>query len=489
MIQAKTVLSNIISGISLNLGIDKVTDLGGGRYEIECENTQYLNTDSKVTIDGVEYTVESFVLNTSLILVGDSAPTVGLKGLNVPTFVFGKYKAVNAQLARRQPTDYLPLIWMREILDRTEPPEEEESRYDSEGIIELYFCISSLWDDWETQDHYTEALEPLNNVVDAFIQALRASSMVGELGSVERINHAKLSTGTGDISGAQDRSVFSAYVSTIQVRVDMPIVANCGELPDTSCLPGLVKDQDGNTLGTVPSGGFLELNVGEGDVRNSDSSYTNSVASGDTLVLPDITVTDSDGSTSSVPSVQDVVCTPAADATVENSDASYTNTVASGGTLVLPDIEVTVNGASQGTFPSVQDVALTVAPTIDYEFSFTADDVVESGGAVSQLNDQSANGNDATQTNGAFQPTLTASDANYNNQPTITFAEDYFDFTDSVPIEIRKGFYFIYVGNFPTNTSLVDLLGRASYMVIQRSGTSYICWLECAITLCGVIQI
>ena len=96
--------------------------------------------------------------------------------------------------------------------------------------------------------------------------------------------------------------------------------------------PGLVKDQNGNDLGLAPSGGVLEVNTAglDGTVKNSDESYTNTVASGGTLVLPDINVTDSDGSVSSVPSVQDVLCTPAADATVENSDSSYTNTVASG---------------------------------------------------------------------------------------------------------------------------------------------------------------
>lgn len=45
-------------------------------------------------------------------------------------------------------------------------------------------------------------------------------------------------------------------------------------------------------------------------VRNSDSSYSTTVASGATLVLPDITFTDSDGSSSSVPSVQDITATP-----------------------------------------------------------------------------------------------------------------------------------------------------------------------------------
>ena len=79
-------------------------------------------------------------------------------------------------------------------------------------------------------------------------------------------------------------------------------------------------------------------------VENSDASYTTTVASGATLVLPNITVTDSDGTTTSVPSVQDIVCTPSADATVENSDQSYSTTVASGGTLVLPNTPISANG-------------------------------------------------------------------------------------------------------------------------------------------------
>lgn len=44
-------------------------------------------------------------------------------------------------------------------------------------------------------------------------------------------------------------------------------------------------------------------------VRNSDSSYSTTIASGATLVLPNITFTDSDGSVSSVPSVQDITAT------------------------------------------------------------------------------------------------------------------------------------------------------------------------------------
>jgi hypothetical protein len=44
-------------------------------------------------------------------------------------------------------------------------------------------------------------------------------------------------------------------------------------------------------------------------VENSNQSYTDTVASGGTLVLPDITVTDSDGSTFTQPAVENVTCT------------------------------------------------------------------------------------------------------------------------------------------------------------------------------------
>lgn len=48
----------------------------------------------------------------------------------------------------------------------------------------------------------------------------------------------------------------------------------------------------------------------DGTVENSDVSYSDVVASGGTLVLPDITITDSDGESVTIPAVQNFTCTP-----------------------------------------------------------------------------------------------------------------------------------------------------------------------------------
>ena len=81
-------------------------------------------------------------------------------------------------------------------------------------------------------------------------------------------------------------------------------------------------------------------------VENSDASYTTTVASGATLVLPNITVTDSDGTTSSVPSVQDVTCTLSPDATVQ-LNGSTIGTIASGAT---GDFPVNLDGSPSGVW-------------------------------------------------------------------------------------------------------------------------------------------
>jgi surface protein len=77
-----------------------------------------------------------------------------------------------------------------------------------------------------------------------------------------------------------------------------------------------------------------------GTVKNSDGTYSVNVHGGVTT-LPDIDFTDSDGVTSLVPSVKDIVATPHHGADVENSDGSYTAHVNDAATLVVPDSAVT----------------------------------------------------------------------------------------------------------------------------------------------------
>ena len=86
------------------------------------------------------------------------------------------------------------------------------------------------------------------------------------------------------------------------------------------CTPGgggdateIIDDSDGNTLYTnvIPAGTTETQVITDSTVDNSNSSYSVNVLAQGALVLPDINLTDSDGTTTAVPSMEDLVCTPA----------------------------------------------------------------------------------------------------------------------------------------------------------------------------------
>jgi hypothetical protein len=111
-------------------------------------------------------------------------------------------------------------------------------------------------------------------------------------------------------------------------------------------------------------------------VENSDLSYTATVASGGTLVLPDITVTDSDGSTFTQPAVTNVVCTfnPPCDDAIVNINSVFFANVPSGGT---EDISVrqssgsTEVGSIQGQYFRIADSTAVLKTTSNVTLSTT----------------------------------------------------------------------------------------------------------------------
>jgi hypothetical protein len=131
----------------------------------------------------------------------------------------------------------------------------------------------------------------------------------------------------------------------------------------------------------------------DASVENSDASYSVDVSSGDSLVLPDVTIEILDQfdvviDTDVIPSVKDHLVDvfqycPVAD--VENSDASYATTVVSGGTLILPDQSIQNNGVASGFIPSVGTINVTtnVAPTSFSVSGRTIDIVVPAGSSPS----------------------------------------------------------------------------------------------------------
>jgi len=129
-----------------------------------------------------------------------------------------------------------------------------------------------------------------------------------------------------------------------------------------------LKDTSNNTLSTtnVPATEAQDITAPDGtvNVNKSDSTLisaqtvvsngtTNYNVADSTAVLKD--TAGATLSTTAIKATESEDIT-APDADVENSDASYTDTIESGGTLVVPDSDVNVNSSLEGTVVSVKTI-------------------------------------------------------------------------------------------------------------------------------------
>ncbi len=203
--------------------------------------------------------------------------------------------------------------------------------------LELFVFDILAADDSNRKDIENTTKRILNDLITVIRYSTRWNSFSEVLNDVNELKY---------YDNLQDR--LSGWGGTIQLKVY-----------SNDCLVGLpIDDYDFDMSGNFEA---TVLAV----VKNTDNDIlaTKLVSdSDDTIIIPNISFTDSDGTVTSEPSGVNLVCTPFTpcdDATVENSNASYTNTVVSGGTLVLPDITVTDSDGSTFTQPSVTNVTCT----------------------------------------------------------------------------------------------------------------------------------
>ncbi|HRB54026.1 MAG TPA: hypothetical protein PLD87_10150 [Bacteroidia bacterium] len=170
-----------------------------------------------------------------------------------------------------------PLLWVRPISGSIELPFE---------TIRMGIAVMDLVNTDESNEN--EVLSDTLTIL-ADIKALLSTPSYANTFSVSK---------SASLTPFTER--FSARVTGWAMEVDVKIqwVKDRCAIPISSaptvnnlCKPVLIYDQNGNLLATVPSGGtYTDSTIGaDATVRNTDSTYSVTVASGGTLVLADTT--------------------------------------------------------------------------------------------------------------------------------------------------------------------------------------------------------
>ena len=217
------IIEDLLSEVELTVTVTRYSssiDFEG--IKAETCNTSHIQPCKEVTIDNEEYKVLEVKHNEYFIIEATSAPAEFVFTVQAPSYFRGKAIDTNAELDMIDDKDTItPLVYFTEIYtDRFYPNDELVERTVD---IRMFFLTTANYEDNLTNDHYTEAILPMRNLVYNFINVLEKSKIIGKFASYyDLTNHAKF--GIFLLRKGAEKRIFDDNYSGVEFTVRLPIL-------------------------------------------------------------------------------------------------------------------------------------------------------------------------------------------------------------------------------------------------------------------------
>ena len=217
-----------IGKLTRTVTIDTITDLGDGIYRLDTCCTYWLRPCKTITIDSVDYKIQSFVQNESLTIKGDVLPTAATFTITPPYYKHGTPMATNNELFHVDNDQQLPLVWLLEILTQS-VFQNEENPLDYSSDLRLFFLDEYDPEDDLTSDIYTDIIRPMQSMVEEFIKEVKKDGNYNDVDEYSTINWSKF--GVYTTNKGSTSKVLDAYLSGIEVKITLEImkIENCND--------------------------------------------------------------------------------------------------------------------------------------------------------------------------------------------------------------------------------------------------------------------
>jgi len=215
------IIKDLVDVISATVIITNATDNLDGTFTLESENTYWLSKDDTITIDSETYVVTQFSQNIEFTIMptgNGGLPTVDSFELQQPTYIHGTLRmAKNEVNAIKNKMDLVPFVYLYEVI-RDKKNTDEASAIDRETILRIFFLNSSSFKDMLTEDVYEYIINPMQTMVDEFLNKVKNSRYFTENMDYETIPLVNFSD-----EGEQQKSIFDINLSGIELRLSAEI--------------------------------------------------------------------------------------------------------------------------------------------------------------------------------------------------------------------------------------------------------------------------
>jgi len=213
------ILEDFINTLDLSGQVVSFSD-DGVNTTLVVEKTFHARKKMQLNVDGSDYEIFSVVNNTSITVVGVLPAAVSYTVPN-PFYFHGTPMMTNAHINGARERDKVPMVYLYEIL--RERDKRKNSRIVRESDLRLFFLDSANFDEWETDDHYSQRLLGLNNLVDEFEEAACEYQCCFYLYETDftRINHIKW--GIWKDNAGHDRRLFDDNLTGVELSFTLPL--------------------------------------------------------------------------------------------------------------------------------------------------------------------------------------------------------------------------------------------------------------------------
>ena len=224
MIQVNTVdiVEDLVALMGQTITISGVVDNGDNTYDLTINDVYWLRPSNVITFSGVDYMVLVLIDCNEIRVSGASAPIVGdTYSLAAPFYFHGTPIATNDLLTEIiSDVDKYPAVYCLENLTESFIRDPADSILDRESPVVLFFMDRTDFNDFRTDEHYTNAINPMRRSVQVFEELTQNRNGIGEY-NFTLTNHAKLGVQTTN-KGATSK-IFNDDLAAVEFSATLPI--------------------------------------------------------------------------------------------------------------------------------------------------------------------------------------------------------------------------------------------------------------------------
>lgn len=224
MIPTVDIIEDLVSGFNPETQIMDVLDNLNGTFTITVCNTLNIRDSSPFKINGTQYKAKTVDTKLKLITYETvTAPLVNdIVTGSIPFYFHGTPMATGNEITRiLESPNKLPMIYLLEIIT-DEFDNKPDSIIDRNSSINLFFLDEANFGDWDTDQHYSEAIVPMMNYAKLFIDYLEDNKNIGIFDSYALTYHAKFGLNIRTNSG-HIQNLFPEKLSGVQLAITLPI--------------------------------------------------------------------------------------------------------------------------------------------------------------------------------------------------------------------------------------------------------------------------